>query len=225
MKQPQMVAYSSMGFFLVPGESVYAHALCGTQHLSGAISPNSGLPLLLVASLDLADPRLEVSNSKIRILHLLYSWTCGICEGDFTYRESDQGVEILSYSKGPTESDFPYEHYPVSFPRVELQLQLLTSEEQAVIKQVNRREGGSMSRARQLLRVKIPHAQVGGEPRLMQWPLAPRLCEICGGSMPLLASIGNQNGSARGFTDNDFVQTIFLLCNTCTVVTAYNLTD
>jgi len=43
--------------------------------------------------------------------------------------------------------------------------------------------------------------------------------------MPLLASVGNQTGSALGFTDNDFVQTVFFLCDTCTVVTAYNICD
>jgi hypothetical protein len=43
--------------------------------------------------------------------------------------------------------------------------------------------------------------------------------------MPLLASIGNHTGSALGFTDNDFVQTLFFLCAVCSVVTAYNLTD
>jgi hypothetical protein len=168
---------------------------------------------------------LGIPHSKVGILHLLYSWTCGISEGDFTYRESNQGVEILRYTKGPTQSDFPYEHYPAFFPPVDLDFQMLTPEEQTVIKQVNRRESGSLSRARQFPRLNVPHGQVGGEPRLMQWPLHSCLCTVCGGSMPLLASIGDENGSARGFTGNDFVQTIFFLCNECTVITAYNLTD
>ena len=43
--------------------------------------------------------------------------------------------------------------------------------------------------------------------------------------MPLLASVGNQTGSMLGFTDNDLVQTVFFLCDTCTVVTAYNMCD
>jgi hypothetical protein len=164
-------------------------------------------------------------QSKVDTLHLLYSWTCGISDRDFTYRESNQGVEILAYTKGPTHSDFPYANYPVFFPRVEVDLQALTPEEQTAIRQMNRREDGSPSVTDQYLRPTAPRAQIGGEPRLMQWPLGECLCPVCGCSMPLLASIGNENGCASGFTDNDFVQTLFFLCDGCMVVTAYNLTD
>jgi len=43
--------------------------------------------------------------------------------------------------------------------------------------------------------------------------------------MPLLAMIGNRNGSERGFTGNDFVQMLFFFCVACSVVTAENVTD
>jgi len=63
---------------------------------------------LLVASLDATDTRLGIWRAKIDTIHLLYSWTCGICDGEFTYRESSQGVEILDYTRGPEQRDFPY---------------------------------------------------------------------------------------------------------------------
>ena len=225
MKRPNLIGYSSTAYFLKPAKTGSPHALCGSQHINGAVSPNSGLPLLLVASLDPADPRLGISRSKVDTLHLLYSWTCGISHGDFTYRESSQGVEILAYAKGPAHSDFPYANYPVFFPRVEIELEALTAEEQMVIKKLNRQEEDPISLEDQFPQLAVPRAQVGGEPRLMQWPLEACVCPVCGGSMPLLASIGNDNRSALGFTDNEFVQMVFFLCDTCTVVTAYNVTD
>ena len=222
MKQSQEIPHSSAGYFLEPTKRRSPHALCGPQHIDGAISPNSGLPLLLVASLDPADTRLGISRSRTDTLHLLYSWTCGISDGDFTYRQSAQGVEILAYNKGPAHHDFPYANYPVFFPRVAVELQALTSEEQATIRQINKR--GVLLEDRSP-RLAVPRAQVGGEPRLMQFPLSTCVCPVCGGSMPLFASVGNGTGSALGFTDNDFVQMVFFLCDTCTVVTAYDMCD
>ena len=201
------------------------HALCGPQHINGAVSPNSGVPLLLVASLDTADPLLGISHLNVETVHLLYSWTCGISEGDLTYRESTLGVEILSYTKGEPQSNFPYENYPGFFPRVDVNLEVITPEEQLVMKRLNRREAGSTQLARQFPRLAVPRAQVGGEPRLMQWPLSVRTCPVCRKPMLLLASIGNETGSTLGFTDNVFVQMVFFLCADCTVITAFNLTD
>ena len=219
-----MISYTSAGYFLELAGADSRHALCGPQHINGAVSPNSGLPLLLVASLDTADARLGISNLKLDTLHLLYSWTCGISADVFSYRESSKGLEIIRYTKGPTQASFPYENYPPFFPRVGVDLKALTSDEQAIIERANRRESGALALARQF-RLAVPRSQVGGEPRLMQWPLRACHCPICGDAMPLLASIGNQTGSALGFTDNDFVQTVFFLCDTCTVVTAYNMCD
>lgn len=219
-----MISYTSAGYFLESARVNSRHALCGPQHINGAVSPNSGLPLLLIASLDTADPLLGISSLKLDTLHLLYSWTCGISAGVFTYRESSKGLEIITYVKGPAQTDFPYESYPPFFPRVGADLKALTPDEQAIIERANRRESGALALARQF-RLAVPRSQVGGEPRLMQWPLRACHCPICGDAMPLLASIGNHTGSALGFTDNDFVQTLFLLCAVCSVVTAYNLTD
>lgn len=225
MNSSDVTSYSSIGYFLKPGVARSAHSLCGTQQLAGASSPNSGLPLLLVASLDATDPRLGISNSTVNKLHLLYSWTCGISDGDFTYRESSEGVEILAYARGPAHDDFPYENYPAFFPRIAVELEALTAEEQDIIKQMNRRVDSEVPLHGEFPQLFAPRSQLGGEPRLMQWPPTPSTCPACGASMPLLASIGNENGSAIGFTDNQFVQTLFFLCDTCTVVTAYNMCD
>ena len=219
-----MISYTSTGYFLESARAESRHALCGPQHINGAVSPNSGLPLLLIASLDTADPLLGISNLKLDTLHLLYSWTCGISAGVFSYRESSKGLEIIKYTKGPTETDFPYENYPLFFPRVGVGLKVLTPDEQAIIERVNRRDIEAFGLAREF-GLSVPRSQVGGEPRLLQWPLRPCHCPVCGSKMPLLASVGNQTGGALGFTGNDFVQTVFFLCDPCIVVTAYNMCD
>jgi len=51
------------------------------------------------------------------------------------------------------------------------------------------------------------------------------VCEGCGQTMRLLASIGNANESELGFTGNEFVQMLFHFCDSCSIVTAENLTD
>jgi hypothetical protein len=104
-----------------------------------------------------------------------------------------------------------------------MELEALTPEEQTAIRRMNRREDRSLLVADRYGQLAAPRTQIDGEPRLMQWPLSECLCPVCECSMPLLASIGNENGCAPGFTDNDFIQTLFFLCDGCTVVTAYNL--
>jgi hypothetical protein len=65
----------------------------------------------------------------------------------------------------------------------------------------------------------------GGEPLLLQNPLPERRCPSCQNLMPLLACIGDRNGSEHGFVDNDFVQMLFYFCAPCTVVVSENQTD
>jgi len=139
-----MISHTPQGYFVESATTDSPHALCGPQRINGAISPNTGLPLLLLVSLDPADPRLGISHLKLATLHLLYSWTCGISDGVFSYRESSEAVEIIAYTKGPLHTDFPYENYPLFFPRVPVELKALTSEEQIVVERLNRPERGRL---------------------------------------------------------------------------------
>jgi len=197
----------------------------GVQSLPGAVSPNSGLPLLLVLTLDTMDPRLAIGRSPLDRVHLLYSWTCAISDGEFSYRESKQAVEIIEYTKGGVHSDFPYEGYPVAFAPFAAELQQVAMSDQIIIKKMNRREDDPIALEEQFPNLAVPRTQIGGEPRLLQWPLPPRLCPVCRDSMPMLAAVGNTNGTPRGLFGNDFVQLLFYYCIACAVVTAINLTD
>ena len=227
MDTSALLSHSPVGYFITASKSdaSSAHSLCGDQSIRGAISPNSGLPLLLVASLDLTDPRLGITDPRLKTLHLLYSWTCPISDGEFTYRETDSGVQVLKYTAGPPHKDFPYDKYPPSFPRITAQLQQVDQHEQSIIRALNRRENDPILLEEQFPQLATPRSQVGGEPRLMQWPLPQRTCPECGEAMPLLAAIGDENGTSRGFTGNPFVQLLYFFCVPCGAVTTYNITD
>jgi hypothetical protein len=225
MKPSPFSSFSAVGYFLNPTVMPSRHSLCGIQSIDGAISPNTGLPLLLIATLDLTDERLGVPTMEVGSISLLYSWVCGISGGELTYRQSSRGVDLLKFEKGPLQGDFPYEGYPSMFPRVELELTALTVEDQSTIQKINRRQDDPVALEHQFPQLALPRAQVGGEPRLMQWPSPEFHCPICSGPMPFLAAIGDYNGDPRGFTGNAFVQMISFLCSACTVVTVCNLTD
>ena len=227
MDTSALLSHSPVGYFITASKSdaSSAHSLCGDQSIRGAISPNSGLPLLLVASLDLTDPRLGITDPRLKTLHLLYSWTCPISDGEFTYRETDSGIQVLKYTAGPPHKDFPYDKYPPSFPRITAQLQQVDQHEQSIIRALNRRENDPILLEEQFPQLATPRSQVGGEPRLMQWPLPQRTCPECGEAMPLLAAIGDENGTSRGFSGNPFVQLLYFFCVPCGAVTTYNITD
>lgn len=203
------------------------HTLCGPPSHRGAISPNTNRPLLPVACLDPSDPRLEITECSSGTIPLLYSWTCAVSEGELTYRFSKDDIEVLSAVRraGSLGQDFPYENYPMFFPSVELELHALNEGEQALIQRMNRRTEDTFDLENQFPHLAAPRSQVGGQPRLMQWPLASCSCPSCGAQMPLLAAIGNENASPRGFTDNAFVQMLFFLCAPCSIVTGYNICD
>jgi len=222
------ISFSPDGYFLTSvegGEHPPLHTMGGPQSIPGAISPDSGAPLLLVATLNLRDARLHVPRTAVERLHLLYSWTCPISEGPFSYRETASGVELLQGRRGDAFDDFPYAGYPAFFPETSLALQRLTEEEQRVILKLNRREDDPIALESSFSHLAVPASQIGGEPRLLQWPLHRFECPECRRMMPLLAMIGNRNGSERGFTGNDFVQMLFFFCVACSVVTAENVTD
>jgi hypothetical protein len=199
--------------------------MCGENRIPGAVSPNSETPLLLVATLDLGDPRLNVPPGKVERLHLFYPWTCAGNEGVFSYRETGSEVELLSFTSGEAYTDFPYPNYPPFFPEVGLALEPISAAEQDAIHKLNRGDGGYFAITASFPRLAVPPSQVGGEPLLLQNPLPERRCPSCQNLMPLLACIGDRNGSEHGFVDNDFVQMLFYFCAPCTVVISENQTD
>jgi hypothetical protein len=168
---------------------------------------------------------LGIHDCSLDTVHLMYSWTCAISDGDFVYQESAAGIDILQYTQGPSHLEFPYVNYPGFFPRRAVVLEPLSVDDQTLIQKVNRREGDPIELEAKYPRLAAPASQVGGEPRLMQWPVPVFDCPKCGAGMPLLAVAGHDNGSPLGMTGNQFVQVLFYFCSACAVVAAVNITD
>jgi len=104
-------------------------------------------------------------------------------------------------------------------------LEPLAADDQTIIQKINRREGDPIELEAKYPRLATPASQVGGEPRLMQWPVPVFDCPKCGAGMPILAAVGDDNGSPLGMTGNQFVQVLFYFCRACAVVAAVNITD
>lgn len=191
--------------------------------MSNSISPNSGDPLLCLLSLNLEDPCLNIKASLYNRIDFLYSWNCGIVNGDFFYRIKNQSMEILKYEKGSVSYDFPYAGYPKVFPEIPCYLELVNDKELGDVKFLNknRRNFKVISTFSGL---DIPYHQVGGEPYFLQ-DYCSLKCPDCDKEMFFIAAIGNENGTPLGFCGNDFVQVIFQFCPTCSVVGAYNMCD
>jgi hypothetical protein len=212
------------GYFLIPapGDSLrsYRHALCGVERHN--ICPNCRRPLLRVLTLDTRDPRLELNTTTVGSLPLplLFCWRCNVSQGPFYYRLlSEPLVELLIYNRGGVEADFPYPDYPDYFPESPVTLAAIPPDVQERLVKINEGEIDDMQLGR-------PRHQIGGIPYLFQYePERQSSCAVCHAPMPFLATICDDNGDARGFTENSGVQMLFRYCRRCCVVLAYQQCD
>jgi hypothetical protein len=211
--------------FVTGSNLYYQHTLCGEHAVQGAISPNSGRPLLRYFALDLRDDRLGLGAFSTRRLDLFFAWTCEISRDVFTYRiQRENRVEILHYRQGAAYSDFPYANYPAYFPARLFELRKITPEEQKTIAAVNRRRLKPSTIHDDRPDLVRPLHQFCGEPYLVNSPREVT-CPVCQGEMPIYASASDETMSERGFVQSNFVQVLFHLCASCAVVTAYQMAD
>jgi len=105
-------------------------SLGGICPFAGAMSPNNGLPLTQLAVVELDAIGLDSSGWRVAKISFLYSWKCGIFEGDFSYRIIDGAVDILEHASGnPDVEDFPYPDFQIVFPAKSYQARSLTQDE------------------------------------------------------------------------------------------------
>jgi hypothetical protein len=200
----------------------FSHHLCGKSQLHNAVSPNSGKPLLCLLSLDAKDKQLGIDFKNEPRIDLLYSWSCTIAEGDFSYRIISGKIEIISYEKGSYYDDFPYPNYPDAFPPISVGLEEVSEIEESIVKSLNRNKDYRLRPEYKYL--TTPYHQIGGEPYFVQ-DYKSEKCPRCGDEMAFFATIGNENGYSLGFSNNEYVQVIFQLCSSCLVFLAYNVCD
>lgn len=219
-------AVLSPGYFLVPSVEP-AHALhsVGGSNESGAVSPNSGKPLLRLMTVDLSDQRIPVKINGCRFARFYYSWTCGIHEGPFYYKLLNESIAILKYQRGISSDDFPYAGYPTSLPAELRRLELISQQDQDLIQQMNVDAPDAFEISERRPDLATPRCQIGGVPRCMQWPLSSLKCPECGAEMPVFASVGDSLAQGFRMTGNEFVQVVYHVCLACAILGAYNLCD
>lgn len=201
----------------------------GQCNLPGAVSPNNRRPLTQHARLELSHRYLWPDKWPTPCFHFLYSWTCAIHEGDFSYQYAATDIRIIEYNAGDGDySGFPYDEYPVAFRPKTFDLAPLSEGEQATIVKLNEPDCDPDYQFDDPLaeRLSIPTHQFGGTPYLLGAPIDQKLCVLCGAEMGILSSIGDEaHSSNEGFFGNEFVQLIFWVCTNCHVISATNFAD
>ena len=205
----------------------YRHQFCGEHDVAGAWCPNCNKPLLRFLALDTSDFRLSLSRVSLRMLSLFYCWTCTVSNGLFVYQiRSDTDVQILQYTKGSMQSDFPYEDYPVAFPEAACALVPITADEQSMLRDLNSGSDDIYKIEDTRHDLVMPRHQIGGEPLLLQEDSAESpQCPVCSSPMPFFAQIGDRCLDARGLVGYEYVQVMYYLCRGCCVLTAFNGAD
>ena len=202
--------------------------------------PRLGLSLprgreTLTLDFDPAKPlETDVGVKKSADLPLFYCWHCMPC---LTYRLNPHGgVDVLDHDPFTLQGDAhaaqedgaPYGDYPSSFMRRRVKLAPVPEQAQSLIHEGN---SGTLtdkkkydSRNGKWLR---PRHQVGGEPFFSQGNFKDGdvRCALCGGEMPLIASVADDAGGRKHFAGDPFVHMLFHWCEPCQVVFASHECD
>jgi len=216
-------------FNFFPPPDTCSHEFCGSNTVSGAQCPNCDKPLLKLASFSASDPALILDPTQTPSMPLLYCWTCAIPYGEFHYKILPDGsIEILKYLEsyeGAFGLGGPYDGYTGEFRAKTFSLEPQSDEEQQSLR--SRFEGAEDDLPDEL---DYPRHQVGGFP--MIYNPQSDVCPQCGAEMLTFAAIADHalgNADAKkpedSFADNSGVQTVFLFCRNCSVVSAYHSCD
>ena len=210
------------GYFveLLEDESA-SHELCGENHINGAECPNCRKPLLKIFSLDCQEIPIDFFGK----LHFFFCWTCNIAQNDFFYKNtSSDEIELLVYGQGGVVEDFPYKGYPIAFDAKNARLLTISDEDQDIIQRVNAEKIEEYEVIQTHPELMVPKHQVGGEPYLLNEYRAQQ-CPQCKKDMKFIASFGDSTGGPNGFTNNEYVQIVYQVCESCRVIGAYQMTD
>lgn len=219
---------SSVGYFVDDQSNCGGIVLGGACPLPGAVSPNNSLPLLQMACITNDPNFFAIPEWDLKNIHFLYSWKCGIHEGDFSYRHTVDKIEVIEFHAGPGDDGFPYDDYPDEFPVVEVGLQRISESDQKIIVELNSPTCPpdyrySNDRVDEL---SNPRHQFGGVPYLIDPELCQKKCVVCNEVMKIAATIGNESYSNEmGFFGNDFVQLVYSVCIGCKIISVQNFCD
>lgn len=206
-------------------DSDHNHDACGAHGIGGALCPNCDKPMLRMLSLDAADERLHLAPLGVPFVHLLFCCTCNLAQSRTAYRLLESGgVELLSYRVGGVESDFPYEGYPEFFSGAPVRLEPVPPAEVQIVAALNDGSRSASELPADERRLSVPRHQVGGAPLFLQGSPAV-LCPECSMPMAFLACCADETPDGRGYTGNEFVQVVFMVCVQDRVVLSYQECD
>ena len=193
------------------------HVFCGPNTTDVSPCPNCQKPMLQMLRLDLTDPKLKpfAVAFGMALLPLLWCWTCDISIGPLVYELGNGGrsARLLEWHSGGQGPDRPYAAYPVAFPRAGADLSPIEADVARNVRRLNRREISLGSVDKEAW--ARPRHQVGGEPVFCGDFEPMRPCAGCGGQSDFLAAIADNCLDPRGFSENEFVQTLFWYCTRC----------
>ncbi len=220
---------SERGLLFVQGVGSEAlHSFCGSHAIPGAKCPNCKIPLLRMLSLDLNDKALKKMFRPVPSgwLHLLYCWRCNWAQGDAYYKMGANGeVIVVRHKRGGVKDAFPYKNYPLAFPGCKGTLVRVDKARAELVKAVNDGVVKAWDLPESVEEWMRPHTQIGGDPFLVEGRAQPMKCPSCGKRMRLLATVSDETLDGKGFTGNEFVQVVFMLCDEEAIVGTYHAVD
>ncbi|MEI7577774.1 MAG: hypothetical protein WCK51_12850 [Armatimonadota bacterium] len=203
------------------------HVIGGKPSTPGAVCPNCELPFTRFFYLDVTDPNLGDHQTNLSGLELLYCWQCPVAQSEFSYQFGE--FKLLKCATGPKEDDFPYEDYPRWFPEARVDFQPMPAQLAHQIEQYQDLSENEPDRINKFFtfserdHVSTPRHQLGGTP--FRFENSVPTCPLCSRQMQFLMTVANSSTDPPEFVGNDYVQVVYHLCVTCSVVTATHECD
>jgi len=198
------------------------------------IPPGGKAPCHLLYTIDTEDPLFPVRIPGVRMLPLLYCQQYNAAA--MGYRVTSDGIEVNYIESLKWMDDFPYDHYPTSFPGRDIRLEKLGQQDIDLLdryisaNQCYPRDWDTVEACeKELKKLGYPFTQFGG--RHMMWQDIPDVrCPACrGSSMGVFGVVWNVpvNGVFLWDDDPDYredsdVQIIYQICRDCSTIHVCN---
>jgi hypothetical protein len=193
--------------------------------------PGGKAPCHLLYTIDTDDPLFPVKIDGVRMLPLIYCQQYNAAA--MGYRVTGNGIEIDYIESLEWMDDFPYDHYPSSFPRRDIRLEKIEDEGARLLNRYidayARDWDTTEACEKDLKSLGYPFTQFGG--RHMMWQDIPDVvCPACNGSsMGVFGVVWNVpvkgvylwDDDPEYREDND-VQIIYQICSDCSAIHVCN---
>ncbi len=212
----------------------YNHCIGGQHNINGADCPNCKKPLILHATINTTDERLNIKEQNFSNMHLLYCMRCSLSWYDFQYQIlSNDKINILEVYHGETVHDDWNDAVGIdSFPKKSFGLIPVPGHVEKLYDKLNSNIEISEDEEIEICKFTGNFApqdvggypvvdvsnQIGGRAFLSQ-RLDDPICTKCAKEMYFVASLTNDNKNNLKISF-DSVQIVFFYCPECSVIHA-----